>query len=205
MNVAELLLKTHAVTLRTDPPYTWTSGILSPIYTDNRILMSYPLERRKIIDAFANAIKENELEFDTIAGVSTSGIPWAAWLAEGLNKPMVYVRKAAKGHGKENAIEGKVEKGEKVLVIEDLISTGGSSVAVVEALRTAECKVVACVAIFNYELKKGIDKFKKADCNLISLTNFSTLIELAAEQGYIKEDEKQKVLEWSKDPETWGR
>lgn len=203
--VAELLLKTNAVTLRTNPPYKWVSGILAPIYTDNRILLSYPKERRKIIEFFVKMLKENEIDFDVVAGVSTAGIPWAAWLAEKMDKPMVYIRSSTKDHGKENLIEGKLEKGSRAIVVEDLISTGSSSLSAVEALRSAGCDVACCLAIFTYELEKSKIGFKQANCNLVALTNFTTLIETSIKLGYLKDDEMQKVMEWKKNPDIWGR
>lgn len=202
---AELLLKTNAVTLRTNPPYKWVSGILAPIYTDNRLLLSYPEEREKVIEFFLQALKANNVNFDVVAGVSTSGIPWAAWVADKLNKPMVYVRSAEKDHGKDNLIEGKLEKGSHVIVIEDLISTGSSSLAAVDAIRKAGCHVECCIAIFTYELEKSRINFQQANCKLIALTNFRTLIETATEQGYLKDGEKKAVLEWNKNPDGWGR
>ena len=203
--VAELLLKTNAVTLRINPPYTWASGILAPIYTDNRILLSYPSEREKILDLFIRTIEENDIQFNLIAGVSTAGIPWAAWLAKRLNKPMVYVRATTKDHGKENLIEGRVEKGSRAVVIEDLISTGRSALSTVEALRDAGCKVEYCLTIFTYEFRSAKENFQKMACKLIALTDFSTLIELATGKGYLNNSDKQNVLNWSKDPEKWGR
>ncbi|MFH2104845.1 MAG: orotate phosphoribosyltransferase [Parcubacteria group bacterium] len=203
--IASTLLEIKAVTLSTNPPYTWTSGIKSPIYCDNRLLMSYPDKRQQVKEMFLSLIKENNLEFDVIAGVATSGIPHAAWLAEELKKPMIYVRGKAKEHGKENAIEGVIEKGKKVLVIEDLISTGGSTLFVVEEIRQAGGIVEDCLAIFTYEFDKAKKAFAEAKANLHTLTNFSTLIEVATENDYLKAADKDTVLEWSKDPENWGK
>ena len=203
--VAKILLKLKAVTLRVDPPYKWTSGILAPIYTDNRLLISYPQERDEIINYFLELLKKNRIEFDVVAGTATAGIPWAAWIAEKLKKPMVYARKEAKGHGKENLIEGKLEKNSKVLVVEDLISTGGSSISTINAVREADCEADFCVAIFTYKMKKADENFKENKCRLFTLTDFNALVEVASETGYIKKDEKNVVLSWSKDPEKWGR
>ena len=203
--VAKILLKLQAVTLRTDPPYKWASGILSPIYTDNRILISYPNEREQIIDYFVQLIKKNSIEFDVAAGTATAGIPWAAWIAEKMKKPMVYVRKEAKGHGKENLVEGRLEKGQKVLVVEDLISTGGSSISTINAVREAGCKADFCVAIFTYKMKKADQNFGESGCRLFTLTDFNALVEVASETGYIKKEDKKVVLSWSKDPENWNR
>ncbi len=202
--VAKILLKIKAVSLRINPPYKWASGILSPIYTDNRILMSYPAEREIIVDSFVKVINENKIKADAIAGIATAGIPWAAWIAEKLKLPMVYIRKEAKDHGKENLIEGKLDKGKNVIIIEDLISTGGSSINGVEAVRAAGCNADYCLAIFTYELEKAKQTFEKLNVKLMALTNFSTLVKVATEENYIKGTEKEKVLEWSKNPESWG-
>ena len=204
-DIAKILLEIKAVTLNPEKPYKYASGILSPIYCDNRLLMSYVDKREQIINYFIETIKQNNLQFDIIAGTATAGIPHAAWLAEKLKKPMIYIRAGAKEHGKTNQIEGKLKKGQKVLVIEDLISTGGSSVAAVEAVRNAGGIVTDCLAIFTYGMQKAKDKFKESDCNIITLSNFTTLIHIAAEQNYIKKQAANTVLEWSKDPANWGK
>ncbi len=203
--VAKILLEIKAVTLKPEKPYRYASGILSPIYCDNRLLMSYIDKREQVINYFIDTIKQNNLQFDIIAGTATAGIPHAAWLAEKLKKPMIYIRAGAKEHGKTNQIEGKLEKGQKVLVIEDLISTGGSSVAAVEAVRNAGGIVTDCLAIFTYEMQKAKDKFKESDCNIITLSDFSTLIRISGENNYINTDSVKKALEWSKDPQKWGK
>ena len=203
--IAKILLRIKAVTLSINPSYTWVSGILAPIYTDNRLIMSYPEERKKILKAFIKTIRENEIKVDAIAGIATSGIPWAAWIAHELNIPMVYVRKKSKEHGKQNLIEGKLEKRKNVVVIEDLISTGGSSINGVEAARAAGCNVDYCLAIFTYELENAKKNFKKADVKLITLTDFTTLVDVAIKEKYLNNNEKEKVLAWSKNPEKWGK
>ncbi len=203
--IAEILLTKKAVTLDLKKGYKWVSGIIAPIYCDNRVLMSYPPERQIVIDALLNTIKENNIEFDVLAGTATSGIPWAAFLADQLNKPMVYVRAKIKDHGRENIIEGVLELGQKVLVIEDLISTGGSSLSVVEALKEAGNEITACLAIFTYLLPESAEGFGKADCPLYTLTNFKTLIEVAEEQNYISTEEKQAALSWSQDRWDWAK
>ncbi|MBW2976849.1 orotate phosphoribosyltransferase [Candidatus Woesearchaeota archaeon] len=203
--ISKILLKIKAVSLRTNPPYKWVSGILAPIYTDNRLIMSYPKERKKIISAFIKLIKGNKIKVDVIAGIATSGIPYAAWIAEELNIPMVYIRKKEKDHGKENLIEGKLDKGKTVVIIEDLISTGGSSINGVEAVRSAGCKVNYCLAIFTYELDKARQSFERLNVKIATLTDFTTLVKAATKENYIRDDEKEKVLEWSKNPEGWGR
>ncbi|MBN2453931.1 orotate phosphoribosyltransferase [Candidatus Woesearchaeota archaeon] len=204
-DVAEILLRKDAVTLRPENPFKYASGILSPIYCDNRILMSYVKERTKIVDFFLEAIRKNDLDVDVIAGTEAAGIPWAAWIAARLNKPMVFVRKKQKDHGKENRIEGHLHKSTNVVVIEDLVSTGGSSLAAVEAVREAGGDVIACVAIFDYGMAASKKAFEAAKCRLISLSNFQTLVDVAVKKGYIKSDEKKLVLDWSKAPEKWGK
>ncbi len=200
--IAKILLDVGAVSLRPNQPFTFTSGIKSPIYCDNRLLISYPKKRNVIIEAFLSILKEKE--FDTLAGTATAGIPWCSWLAQKLHKPMIYVRGKAKEHGKENLIEGKLEKGRKVIIVEDLVSTGGSSIDAVGAVREAGGIVEDCIAIFTYQLEKAINKFNEARCNLITLTNFSTLVEVAVENEYIKQEEKLIVFSWNKDPENWA-
>ena len=159
--VAKILLDANAVTLRPSQPFTFTSGIKSPIYCDNRLLMSHPKEREIVIKGFLDILKDKQ--FDLLAGTATAGIPWCAWLAKELNKPMIFIRSKEKAHGKQNIIEGKLTQGDKVIVIEDLISTGGSSVSAVEAVREAGGIVEDCIAIFTYELEKAINKFKEAN------------------------------------------
>ena len=203
--IARLLLDKKAVTLRTDPPYTWSSGMLAPIYTDNRILMSHPAERRVVVDHLVRAIAGCGSPADVIAGVCTSGIPWAAWVAERMGKPMIYVRSASKGYGQDKLIEGSLKKGDNAMVIEDLISTGGSSVGVVKAIRDAGGVVGCCIAIFTYGLAKAEKAFSEAGCRAIALTDFDTLVSVASETGRIRSDELASIMAWSKDPEGWGR
>lgn len=200
---AKILLKIKAVSLRTNPPFKWVSGILAPIYTDNRILMSYPKERNMIVDSFLKIIKKNNLKPDVIAGIATSGIPWAAWIADKLNLPMIYIRKKQKGHGRENLIEGKLNKGEKVIIVEDLISTGGSSINGAGAVRESGCKAECCLAIFTYELEEAKQNFEKEDIELLTLTNFTTLVNVAVKEKYLSKEEEERVLEWSKNPGKW--
>ena len=155
------------------------------------------------MSAFIENIRKECPDFDVIAGVATSGIPWASWIAEEMDKPMVYVRGKKKEHGKENLVEGRLESGQKAVVIEDLISTGGSSVSAVEGVREAGAEVTHCFAIFTYGLKKSVETFESANCRLVTLTDFSTLAELASETGYITEEDKAKIGEWLKDPSSW--
>lgn len=203
--IAEKLLEINAVALKPNNPFTWTSGMRSPIYCDNRLTLSYPDVRREIAKGLKNLILEFFPEAEVIAGTATAGIPHAAWVSELLDLPMCYVRSKAKEHGKGNQIEGKVEKGQKVVVVEDLISTGGSVITAVEALREAECEVLGAVSIFTYELEKGIEKLKDANIRTESLTNFSTLADVAAENGNISLVEHKSLLAWSKDPSEWSR
>ncbi len=201
--IANILLKIKAVTLSPDEPYTFASGIKSPIYCDNRLLMSFPEERATVTKAFLEKIKE--LDFEIVAGTASSAIPWAAWIAEAIGKPMVYIRKAGKGYGKDKLIEGGDIKGKKVIVIEDLISTGGSSINAVQACRDAGAIVDSCIAIFTYEMQKATDKFTEANCNIITLTNFSTLASVAVEEEYVDDKQKEIILEWNKAPADWGK
>ncbi|MDP3971271.1 MAG: orotate phosphoribosyltransferase [bacterium] len=203
--IAKILLEIKAVTLNVKEPYRYTSGILSPIYCDNRLIMSYPDKRQIVIDAFLNLIKTNNLNFEVLAGTATAGIPHAAWLSDRLNQPMIYVRGKSKEHGKQNQIEGKLNKGQKSLVVEDLISTGGSSVDAGLALREAGAEVTDCIAIFTYQMKKAEDLFQEAKIEIHTLSNFATLIDVAEEEGYITEDEKKTALEWNQDPAGWGK
>jgi len=203
--IAEILLDSKAVTLSPDKPYTYASGIKSPIYCDNRLLLSDVDARRKIVNAFEEMFKENGATFDIVAGTATAGIPWAAWVAEEENAPLVYVRSSKKEHGKENQVEGKIEKDQKALVVEDLISTGGSSVSAVEAVKHAGAEVDTCAAIFTYGMKKAEERFGRINCNVLALTDFSTLIGVAVEKKYITEKQAEVAKEWNKDPEAWGK
>jgi len=203
-SIAEKLLEINAVALRPNEPFTWTSGLRSPIYCDNRLTLSYPAVRREIASGLKRLIEEHFPEAEVIAGTATAGIPHAAWVSELMDLPMCYVRSKAKGHGKGNQIEGNVEKGQKVVVVEDLISTGGSVITAVEALRAAGCEVLGAVSIFTYELEKGKENFKQAGIEAVSLTNFSTLIKVAIEKGKISQDDQESLLSWSKDPASWS-
>jgi len=202
---ASILLEIQAVKLNPAEPFTYASGIRSPIYCDSRMILSFPEKRAKIISFFLEAIKQNNLQFDIVCGIATAGIPHAALIAEKLGKPMIYARSEAKDHGRKNQIEGKLEKGQKVLMVEDLISTGGSSINAVNAVREAGGIVENCVAIFTYEMEKAKKAFSDVDngCRLFTLSNFSALVETAAESGYITAEQKEIILEWNKNPEEW--
>lgn len=201
--VASILLKARAVTLRLDPPYTWTSGMKAPIYTDNRLLMSYPRERARIVESFVGMIKRSGIRCDGIAATAVAGIPWGAWIADRLGLPMVFVRGKAKGHGKENAVEGIVEKGKRYVVVEDLISTGGSSAHTVAEVRAKGGIAEDVVAIFTYQLPVSGKAFKESKVRLSSLCDFSALIATAVEEGYIKKQDEAAVLKWKECPERW--
>ena len=203
--IAKLLLEIKAVTLNLREPYRYTSGILSPIYCDNRLIISYPEKRKIIIDAFLSLIQEKNLTVDVIAGTATAGIPHAAWIADRLNLPMVYVRSEAKKHGKQNQVEGLLKKNQRALVIEDLISTGGSSVAAGLALRDAGASITDCVAIFNYQLGSAKEKFAHANIALHTLSDLNTLLDVAATAGYITVEEKSQALRWNQDPANWAK
>lgn len=203
--IAERLLEIEAVSLKPNEPFTWASGLKSPIYCDNRLTLSFPEVRREIANGLKALILEKFSGVKVVAGTATAGIPHAAWVSELLNLPMCYVRSKAKEHGKGNQIEGKAGVGQKVVVIEDLISTGGSVITAVEALREAGCEVVGVVSIFTYELEKGKELLTDAGITTYSLTDFSTLVEVAEAKGYIKEEDMASLNEWKKDPAEWGK
>ncbi len=203
--VAELLLKAGAIILRPQKPFKFASGILSPIYCDNRLLLSKPAERKMLTGFYVKKIRKEAIGADVIAGIATASIPWAALVSEKLKKPMIYIRKEAKDHGKENLIEGGLEAGQKVLVIEDLVSTGGTSLASVAAARKEGAIVEKCLAIFTYEMEIARKAFEEANCQLLTLSKFSTLVKVAAKKGYIRQEEISMLREWSKNPSEWGR
>jgi len=201
---AEYLLQIKAIKLQPSNPFTWASGWKSPIYCDNRKTLSFPEVRGFIRDSFA--VKAGELypQADLIAGVATGAIAHGVLVAERLQLPFIYVRSEAKGHGLGNQIEGYFEKGQKVVVIEDLISTGGSSLSAVRALRDAGCEVLGMLAIFTYEFGKASDGFMAESCRLDTLSNYSTLIATAVETGYIGENDVETLKKWRNDPSVWG-
>lgn len=194
--LAKELLAIEAVALRPSNYFTWTSGIKSPIYCDNRITMSYPSIRREIAAGMVELIKEKYSAVEVVAGTATAGIPHAAWVSELLDLPMIYVRDSAKKHGKTNQIEGRVLEGQKVVIIEDLISTGLSSLKVAKALREAGAEVLGVVAIFSYELKKAHEAFSQAEVEYVTLTNYPVLVEEAVASDFIHQDDVEKLLEW---------
>lgn len=202
--IAAALLDIEAVMLRPKVPFTWTSGIKSPIYCDNRLTMSYPEIREMIAEGFCETIRESYPQADLIAGTATAGIPHAAWVSQKMNLPMIYVRDKAKGHGKENLIEGKVKPGQKVVVIEDLISTGGSSLKAAMAVNNAGADALAVLGIFSYELPRATNAFadKSLDCR--TLSDYSTLIQVAVELGKIQPDELELLHSWRENPNAYG-
>lgn len=195
-NIAKNLLDIKAVELRPNDYFTWTSGLKSPIYCDNRLTMSYPNVRRSIAQGLAQIIKDKYPEATVIAGTATAGIPHAAWVSEILNLPMSYVRDSKKKHGKTNQIEGRITKDDKVVVVEDLISTGISSINVVKALRDTGCEVLGVVAIFSYLINKSKEAFEEENISYETLTNYDALIDEAKIQGYIKEDDIAELVAW---------
>ena len=204
-SIAKHLLDIKAVFLRPNEPFTWASGIKSPIYCDNRLTLSYPEVRKDIENELAELVKREYPEVECLMGTSTAGIPHAALIADILNLPMGYVRGGAKSHGRNNQIEGKVTEGMKVVVIEDLISTGGSSLECVDALREAGCEVLGMVAIFTYLLPKATVNFAAKDCSFKTLTNYDTLVEVAVENNYIAPQDLEKLKAWKVNPadESW--
>lgn len=203
--VAKALLSIKAVFFRPEEPFTWASGIKSPVYCDNRLILTAPEVRSCIEGCIAGVIKESYPEAEVIMGTSTAGIAHAAIAAHLLGLPMGYVRSSAKDHGRQNMIEGRLETGQKVVVVEDLISTGGSVIEVVDALREAGANVLGIVSIFTYGMQKGIDRLAKANVQNISLTNFDAIAKVAAEEGYIKETDISRLIAFRNNPsdESW--
>jgi orotate phosphoribosyltransferase len=203
--IAERLLEINAVALKPNDPFTWTSGLRSPIYCDNRLTLSFPEVRREIAAGLKTLMIDYFPEAEVIAGTATAGIPHAAWVSELLDLPMCYVRSKPKGHGKGNQIEGKATAGQKVVVVEDLISTGGSVVTAVQALREAGCEVLGAVSIFTYGLEQGKEAFAKESISCYSLTDFTTLVKTAIDKGYISKTDQESLLSWSRDPAAWSK
>ncbi|KYD29649.1 orotate phosphoribosyltransferase [Parageobacillus toebii] len=203
--IAIHLLRIGAVSLQPNEPFTWSSGLKSPIYCDNRLTLAYPNVRSAIADGLTKLICAHFSNVEAIAGTATAGIPHAAWVSERLNLPMCYVRSQAKGHGKGKQIEGKVDKGQKVVVVEDLISTGGSSLNAVRALREAGCQVLGIVAIFTYGLEKAKQAFAENNVEVYTLTDYDTLIETAVELGVVTEQDLTTLRKWRENPEEWGK
>lgn len=205
IKIAKDLLKIKAVFLRPDEPFIWASGIKSPIYCDNRLTLTAPEVRNDVENGLAEVIKTYYPEAEVLMGTSTAGIAHAAITGHILNMPMGYVRAGAKDHGRNNQIEGKLEKGQKVVVVEDLISTGGSVIEVVNVLREHGAEVLGIASIFTYGMKKGLDRMKEVNVKNISLSNFDTLVEIAAEEGYIKKEDISRLMAFRDNPsdESW--
>ncbi|MGE6258689.1 orotate phosphoribosyltransferase [Heyndrickxia sporothermodurans] len=203
--IAEQLLTIGAVHLKPNEPFTWTSGIHSPIYCDNRLTLSYPNIRKDIAKGLVGLINDHFSDAEIIAGTATAGIPHAAWVSDLMDLPMCYVRSKAKGHGKGNQIEGKVSEGKKVVVVEDLISTGGSVITAVEALRQAGCEVLGVVSIFTYELETGTEQMKSHNITSYSLATYSSLIDTALNKGVIEEKDLVTLKEWRENPTEWNK
>jgi orotate phosphoribosyltransferase len=203
--VAEFLLQIKAVTLSVDEPYTWASGWKSPIYCDNRRTLSYPRIRTFIRQEIVKTIDENFGRPDVIAGVATGGIAQAALVAQELGLPLVYVRPKAKGHGKQNQIEGNIETGQSVIVIEDLVSTGNSSLIAVDALREAGCIVKGMVAIFSYGFDTARKNFLEHKCPLVTLSDYNAILDKAIESNYIKSSDLESLQTWRENPSEWGQ
>ena len=203
--IAKDLLKIKAVFFRPEEPFTWASGIKSPVYCDNRLTLSAPEVRNDVENGLATLIKENYPDAEVLMGTSTAGIAHAAITAHLMDMPMGYVRSGAKDHGRQNQIEGKLEKGQRVVVVEDLISTGGSVIEVVNVLREAGAEVLGVVSIFTYGMKKGLDRLAAAEVKNVSLTNFDVIAEVAAEEGYIKNEDIVKLISFRNNPsdESW--
>lgn len=204
MAVAEKLLQVEAVKLSLDKPFIWASGWKSPIYCDNRKVLSYPYLRDFIKSELCNVIFEHFPDAESLAGVATAGIPWGIMASDQLKLPFIYVRPKPKEHGLGNQIEGNFEKGQRVLIIEDLISTGKSSLQVVDVLRAAGVEIVGMVSIFNYGFDIAVKAFEEAGVATRSLTNYPTMIDLAIEKGIVSETNKASLLQWSMDPAGWS-
>lgn len=203
--VAKALLEIKAVFFRPEEPFIWASGIKSPVYCDNRLILTAPKQRVIVEQAIADTVKREYPEAEVLMGTSTAGIAHAAIAASLLDMPMGYVRSGAKDHGRQNQIEGRLEKGQKVVVIEDLISTGGSVLEVVNVLREAGAEVLGIVSIFTYGMQKGIDRMAAANVRNVSLTNFDTIAQVAAEENYIKTEDIERLIRFRNNPsdESW--
>ena len=200
---AKILFDLKAVKINVKEPFTFSSGIKSPIYCDNRVILGYPEAREQIVQGFLDIIDTENT--DVIAGVATAGISWAAFIAEKLGKPMAYVRSKPKGHGVGRQIEGAETAGKRVAVIEDLISTGGSSINAAEVLRNSGAESVEVKAIFSYNFKRAFENFEKINCKWDTISDFDILIELLKNEKYLNETEAKTALEWNKNPESWGK
>ena len=202
--IAEILLRLEAVSISPKQPFTWASGLRSPLYCDNRLIISTVEERREVVRAFVSLLGEQDWRANVIAGTATAGIPHAAWIAEALGLPMVYIRSAEKKHGKQNRIEGRLPADARAVVIEDLISTGGSSVSAALALQEAGAEILGVAAIFSYGMDKASKAFGDADMAHATLTNLETMLEVAVSRGDLDNEERALVAEWRSDPAAWS-
>ncbi len=200
---ADFLLQIKAIKLEPSNPFTWASGWKSPIYCDNRKTLSYPKIRKYLAQSFATVVKQQFPEVEVIAGVATGGIAVGVLVAEILDLPFIYIRSSAKSHGMTNQIEGAYEAGQKAVVIEDLISTGGSSLKAVNALREAACEVLGMLAIFTYGFEQAVRNFKEANCSVFTLSDYTTLIERAEASGYVSQEDVSSLQEWRQAPDQW--
>ncbi len=203
--IAQIQLQTACVLIKPTNPFTYASGMKGPIYCDNRALLSYPEARDKIVDMFLYFLAQEVQTFDVIAGVATAGIPWASILADRLEKPLIYVRDKPKEHGRQNQIEGKLEKEQKVVIIEDHISTGGSSLKAIEAVRNAGGIVKQCIAISTWEMQQAKEAFQVTDCQLWTGTRFTALVEEAIASGKISQEEHKRMMDWKEDQKGWAK
>jgi len=203
--IAKILFEIGAVTFSRNRPFRFDSGLLSPVYVDNRILISYPKERKLVIDELLKLIKAKVSKFDVVAGVATAGIPHAAWIADKLNKPMIFVRSKPKDHGKGQQVEGKLSRGQRVLVIEDLISTAGSSKSVIEAVRAQGGVVSDEVAIYSHNLKEADKNMNQVKVKLHNLTDTKTTALYAKEKGFLKKEQTEIISDWVEDPANWAK
>jgi orotate phosphoribosyltransferase len=205
LQIAKLLLQIKAVKLQPNKAFTWASGWKSPIYCDNRLSLSYPHIRTYIRQEFCTIIQEEIGDIDLVIGVATGGIPLGVLVAQELGLPFAYVRASAKDHGRQNQVEGVVNSGQRAVVIEDLISTGASSLKAVEAIRKLGCEVKGLLAIFSYEFDLARENFEKADCKMITLSSYSYLIEQALEEEYIEESDLKSLTKWRENPSEWKK
>jgi orotate phosphoribosyltransferase len=203
--IARILLDLNAVSLRVNPPFTWASGRFSPIYCDNRLIISSPAKRIAVAEAFVDLIKKEGWEPDVIAGTATAGIPHAAFVAHLMNLPMIYIRSSSKSHGKENKIEGTLNKDQKVVLIEDLISTGKSSIAAGEGVVAGGGNLLGIAAIFSYGLPVAEERFKEAGMNFNMISDFTALMDEAKERNILSQDEADTIAKWQIDPAKWSK
>ncbi len=201
--IANLLLQIKAIKINVAKPFQWASGWKSPIYCDNRKTLSYPKIRNIIRESFVNLIKEKFENVGAIAGIATGAIAHSAFIADSLDLPLLYVRASQKEHGLRNVIEGEVVAGQRIVIVEDLVSTGGSSLKAADALRDNQCNVLGMVAIFSYEFASTLKRFKEAGCELYTLSNYKTLVETALESGYIRQEDLLIIEQWHEDPKDW--